>query len=760
MAFALLSARPNSHPFQERHISLKEVVKIGRAVAKTKPSSNNAVFDCKVLSRNHAIMWYENGKFLLQDTKSSNGTYVNSVRLSRGSEESEPYEIKSNDILQFGVEVVENSKNVTHGCIIGLVTLFHEDGTEALSSTEETPKGILSMFLDEKNVLPQDLWQLCQFLQDAVYREQQLESKLSTLQQLIVESHSTSHDAFQGFIKEDKLLSRLETLENQLEIATKDITNDEAVQKLVEYQEEKLHYETTTKENLQSILVEKAETLSKLADTERILKNTEEECTHLKMVQHNLQKELQQLIEVHKLQSNELTDLKLLTAKDEEKLSQYEKDNRNLKAQLDLAERRGSALAVDVESLQAECDFTKQQLNAIKEKLDQSMAALKEKEIAKAEDAEKVIPFASDHATLEKEVQNKSAYIQVLKGKLSEAYSELENMKKLNQDQSLSYPLLHQLNDVLLYTQSCIIKLGNIFHDKDKSIDLVNGSWNPMVNQSKNEIKQEAKIDLIVLSFIKMVGQVNNVLESITSELQLKIADKPNHNEAEELHNQIIVLKEKLIREQIKNKDNEENVHLLKSDPTANHIEAEELHNNIKLLQDKLLVEQAKNKRNEEHALLLEINSSNLQKENESLHEKINVLENDCNLLKQDSFIKKQLLESNQQASKVMNIQSLTKMQRRTPPTESYGNVTNTNDFHDVVCAEKSHVRSDIDDEFSDESILLGKMGNLVLAFFLLLVGLGALIMLGIIKVTAGTLPLVDERNWVEAWEHIIDYLF
>ena len=66
MAFALLSARPNSHPFQERHISLKEVVKIGRAVAKTKPSSNNAVFDCKVLSRNHAIMWYENGKVCLK----------------------------------------------------------------------------------------------------------------------------------------------------------------------------------------------------------------------------------------------------------------------------------------------------------------------------------------------------------------------------------------------------------------------------------------------------------------------------------------------------------------------------------------------------------------------------------------------------------------------------------------------------------------------------------------------------------------------
>lgn len=32
------------------------------------------------------------------------------MRLSKGSEESEPKEIKSGDIVQFGVDVVENSK--------------------------------------------------------------------------------------------------------------------------------------------------------------------------------------------------------------------------------------------------------------------------------------------------------------------------------------------------------------------------------------------------------------------------------------------------------------------------------------------------------------------------------------------------------------------------------------------------------------------------------------------------------------------------
>ena len=52
-------------------------------------------------------------QFYLQDTKSSNGTFINSQRLSRGSEESPPCEILSGDIIQFGVDVTENTRKGT-----------------------------------------------------------------------------------------------------------------------------------------------------------------------------------------------------------------------------------------------------------------------------------------------------------------------------------------------------------------------------------------------------------------------------------------------------------------------------------------------------------------------------------------------------------------------------------------------------------------------------------------------------------------------
>nr|CAD7448096.1 unnamed protein product [Timema bartmani] len=105
-AKAVLICRPNSHPFQERALSLEQPIKVGRSVARARASPNNAIFDCKVLSRNHALLWYDTGK----DTKSSNGTFVNNQRLSKGAEESPPREVCSGDIVQFGVDVMENAR--------------------------------------------------------------------------------------------------------------------------------------------------------------------------------------------------------------------------------------------------------------------------------------------------------------------------------------------------------------------------------------------------------------------------------------------------------------------------------------------------------------------------------------------------------------------------------------------------------------------------------------------------------------------------
>ena len=122
----ILTPCHNSHDFVERRIvvprSEENAIKIGRAVGRVLAATNNAIFDCKVLSRNHALVWAEEDNFLIKDTKSSNGTFINNSRLSNSGEESAPTTLATGDILQLGVEIVDNTKKGS-SCL--LLYIFH-----------------------------------------------------------------------------------------------------------------------------------------------------------------------------------------------------------------------------------------------------------------------------------------------------------------------------------------------------------------------------------------------------------------------------------------------------------------------------------------------------------------------------------------------------------------------------------------------------------------------------------------------------------
>lgn len=121
---------PLNDSFLPKHIHLPQGprVKIGRQTnVKTAPGERNGFFDSKVLSRQHAEVWEENGKvrrpvlffalcivascrechstvhvlrqIYIKDVKSSNGTFINGERLSPEGAESDPFELKTDDIV-------------------------------------------------------------------------------------------------------------------------------------------------------------------------------------------------------------------------------------------------------------------------------------------------------------------------------------------------------------------------------------------------------------------------------------------------------------------------------------------------------------------------------------------------------------------------------------------------------------------------------------------------------------------------------------
>ncbi|XP_065702005.1 sarcolemmal membrane-associated protein isoform X9 [Patagioenas fasciata] len=427
-ALAIFTCRPNSHPFQERHVYLDEPVKIGRSVARCRPAQNNATFDCKVLSRNHALVWFDHktGKFYLQDTKSSNGTFINSQRLSRGSEESPPCEIMSGDIIQFGVDVTENTRKVTHGCIVSTIKLFLPDGMEARLRSDvihaPLPSPVDKVAANTPSMYSQELFQLSQYLQEALHREQMLEQKLATLQRLLAVTQEASDTSWQALIDEDRLLSRLEVMGNQLQACSKNQTEDSIRKELIALQEDKHNYETTAKESLRRVLQEKIEVVRKLSEVERSLSNTEDECTHLKEMNERTQEELRELANKYNGAVNEIKDLsdklKVAEGRQEEIQQKGLAEKKELQHKIDEMEEREQELQAKIEALQADNDFTNERLTALQVRLEH----LQEKTLKEHNSLDKIID--EGHLTKAEETKlSKENQVRVKESDLSDTLS-------------------------------------------------------------------------------------------------------------------------------------------------------------------------------------------------------------------------------------------------------------------------------------------------------------------------------------------------
>lgn len=232
--------------------------------------------------------------------------------MSPANEESQPSELCSGDIVQFGVDVLENTKKVTHGCIIATVKLLLPDGSEAKSSKDRFSDSELMMIgssqLGHQNVQTSlsyitttELYQLSQYLSEAFYREKLLEGKLSTLQNVIHDAHQAAENGWKSLVEEDRLLSRIETLQNKLEIylnnkSINDDSRENAISNLrdeiVKLQEEREKYESAAKEALQKALEEKLSALEKFHQYEELFNHSQEETNRYKQLYDDNQTEI------------------------------------------------------------------------------------------------------------------------------------------------------------------------------------------------------------------------------------------------------------------------------------------------------------------------------------------------------------------------------------------------------------------------------------------------------------------------------------
>ncbi|XP_030103961.1 sarcolemmal membrane-associated protein isoform X25 [Mus musculus] len=651
-ALAIFTCRPNSHPFQERHVYLDEPIKIGRSVARCRPAQNNATFDCKVLSRNHALVWFDHktSKFYLQDTKSSNGTFINSQRLSRGSEESPPCEILSGDIIQFGVDVTENTRKVTHGCIVSTIKLFLPDGMEARLRSDvihaPLPSPVDKVAANTPSMYSQELFQLSQYLQEALHREQMLEQKLATLQRLLAITQEASDTSWQALIDEDRLLSRLEVMGNQLQACSKNQTEDSLRKELIALQEDKHSYETTAKESLRRVLQEKIEVVRKLSEVERSLSNTEDECTHLKEMNERTQEELRELANKYNGAVNEIKDLsdklKVAEGKQEEIQQKGQAEKKELQTKIDEMEEKEQELQAKIEALQADNDFTNERLTALQVRLEH----LQEKTLKECSSLEKLM--VQGHLTKVVEESKLSKENQA-KAKESDLSDTLSPSKEKSSDDTTDAQMDEQdLNEPL----AKVSLLKALLEEERKAY--------------RNQVEESAKqIQVLQVQLQKLHMDMENLQEEKDTEIS-STRDKLLSAQDE------ILLLRQAAAEAVSERDTDfvslqEELKKVRAELEGWRKAASEYENEIRSLQSsfQLRCQQCEDQQREE--------ATRLQGELEKLKKEWDVLETECHSLKKENVLlsselqrqEKELHNSQKQSFELTSDLSILQMTRK-----------------------------------------------------------------------------------------------
>jgi len=143
----------------------------------------------------------------------------------------------------------------------------------------------------------QDLYQLNQYIQEALAREQFLESKLLSLQRLIGDTEVASSQGWRALMDEDRLLTRVEILESQLTTYGKAMTEDKLREETKRLMCDKESYQTAAKENLKRLVDEKLEASKRLKEVETSLSNLEEEYSSLTQLYDKVVEENKRLSE-------------------------------------------------------------------------------------------------------------------------------------------------------------------------------------------------------------------------------------------------------------------------------------------------------------------------------------------------------------------------------------------------------------------------------------------------------------------------------
>ncbi|XP_075587570.1 sarcolemma associated protein [Dermatophagoides farinae] len=498
----ILTKKENSCHFIERRISLAtQKAKVGRSIGRTSTSLNNAIFDCKVLSRNHALFWYEDGKFYLKDTCSSNGTFVNGHRLSTTNERSLPQVVYSGDCIQFGVEVTEK-KNV-HSCVIATIRLFHPDGTEATKDHNHRlladgcfDDGDRQFLLNYPNssiqIPPSQLIDLVCQIHQSVQKQRLLEQQLDSTRQIMKEALDSAKNGWRSLVEEDRFLSRIQTLQAQLEVCLIAKNRDSPESSIIEALKQnnlkliadKEKFEQESKCSLQKALENKILTETNLQTAKTRLNAKIDEC---RLLQESLDSNVKEL----KCLAQNCDKLK--KEKDElmAKMKRLEDEDMKLKQQK-FANNSGQQMQQQVVAVKKSTTSTNTILPIM---LDQNVQTMID-----VDDEKQVRKLSENHQQTQTDYRNESVDVRDSTSIEPKQYEQVKNfllnhyeqMEICNQSIVKQLSMIDDLIDEKLKSMdTTIIRVQSIIDEIVKNLQRKNQQCSSLLRQQNESLQQQ-----------------------------------------------------------------------------------------------------------------------------------------------------------------------------------------------------------------------------------------------------------------------------
>lgn len=287
---------------------------------------------------------------------------MNGNRLSVALEESDDYQIFSDDVVQFGVEVTEATDKDTpnvHSGVYTLLKLYHPDGSLANRPVEnDQAKACPNISTRQLNIL-HDCLRL------SMNRENILKDKLAFLKLQLTNLEEITKKKWDFVIDEDLLLSKIETLQNRLESILntnnqlKNLSDNDnrlavLTKEIQALQEQKELYQFEFKTIVKKSFDDKRVAEAKLQETEVKLSSSLKEIKHLEALVNKCKSELNSADSQITFLDDELKTYKLETKKllDEKQL--YEQQIGQLRENENALNEVIKDLKLEIESKQLE----------------------------------------------------------------------------------------------------------------------------------------------------------------------------------------------------------------------------------------------------------------------------------------------------------------------------------------------------------------------------------------------------------------------